>query len=65
MLPKVVKQNGPHELFMNTYVVGQRYYYIDNNNRSRGNGKSRSMGYFNPFTGDFFFSIDLKVFKNA
>ena len=30
MLPKVVKQNGAHELFMNTYiVVGQRYYYID------------------------------------
>ena len=30
MLPKVVKQNGAHELFMNAYVVvGQRYYYID------------------------------------
>ena len=30
MLPKVVKQTGAHELFMNAYVVaGQRYYYID------------------------------------
>ena len=30
MLPKVVKQNGAHALFMNTYVVvGQRQYYID------------------------------------
>ena len=31
MLPKDFKQNGAHELFMNTYVVvvGQRYYYID------------------------------------
>ena len=28
MLPKVVKQNRAHELFMNTYVVvGQRYYW--------------------------------------
>ena len=33
MLPKVVKQNGGHELFMITYVVvvvvvvGQRYYW--------------------------------------
>ena len=30
MFPKVVKHNGAHELFMNTYVVvGQQYYYID------------------------------------
>ena len=30
MLPKVVKQNGSNELFMNVYVLlGQRYYYID------------------------------------
>ena len=33
MLPKVIKQNGAHELFMNMYivvvVVGQWYYYID------------------------------------
>ena len=30
MLPKVVKHNGTHELFMNMYVVvSQRYYYID------------------------------------
>ena len=30
LLPKVVKQNGAHELFMNAcVVVGQRYYYID------------------------------------
>ena len=30
MLPKVVKQNGAHELFMNMYVViGQQHYYID------------------------------------
>ena len=29
MLPKVVKHNGAHELFMLTYVVvvGQRYYW--------------------------------------
>ena len=28
MLPKVVKHNRAHELFMNTYVdVGQRYYW--------------------------------------
>ena len=29
MLPKVVKQNKVHELFINMYVVvvGQRYYY--------------------------------------
>ena len=28
MLPKVFKQNGGHELLMNTYViVGQRYYW--------------------------------------
>ena len=27
---KVLKQNGAHELFMNTHIVaGQRYYYID------------------------------------
>ena len=30
MLPKDIKQNGAHELLMNTYVVvGQWYYYID------------------------------------
>ena len=35
MLPKVVKHNGAHELFMIrtvvvvVVVVGQRYYYID------------------------------------
>ena len=31
MLPKVVKQNMAHELFMNVcvVVVAQRYYYID------------------------------------
>ena len=30
MLPKVVKQNEAHELFMNMYIViiGQWYYYI-------------------------------------
>ena len=29
MIPKVVRQNGVHELFMSTYVVvvGQRYYW--------------------------------------
>ena len=36
MLPKVIKQNGDHELYMNMYaIVGQRYYYIDN--RKGGN----------------------------
>ena len=30
MLPKVVKQNGTHELCMHMYVVvGHRYYDID------------------------------------
>ena len=31
VLPKVVKQNGAHELFIRTYfvVVSQQYYYID------------------------------------
>ena len=30
MLLKVIKHNGAHELFRNTYVVlGQHYYYID------------------------------------
>ena len=28
-LPKVVKQNWAHELFMNMYIVSQQYYYID------------------------------------
>ena len=39
MLPKVVKHNGAHELFMNMYVVvvvGQRYYYIDEHVYEKG-----------------------------
>ena len=30
VLPKVVKQNGDHELFMDTFVISQVCYYIDN-----------------------------------
>ena len=41
MLPKVVKQNGAHELVKNMYVVivSQRYY-IDNNNNNNNNNNN-------------------------